>query len=529
MCGIAGVWGADADSVRALGEMLRALSHRGPDDRGIWTGEAVALGHTRLSIIDVASGRQPLGNEDGRLQVVLNGEIYNHAELRRGLEAAGHRFRTRADTEVLVHLFEDHGPAFLPRLRGMFAFAVSDGRRLLLARDPLGVKPLYYGWSRGRLFFASEMKALARVTRRMHVFPAGHCAMLERAALPDRPLPTRPYYALPEVGRWDSVPWEQAVDEVRATLAGAVHDRLVADVPVGVLLSGGLDSTLVAALARRMRDGVLHSFATGLEGSPDLAYAEDAARRIGTTHHAAVYTAADVVRALPAVVRALESFDPALVRSAVPMWFVARLARERVKVVLTGEGADELFAGYDYLAGLAGRALDEELAAITANLHWTNLQRADRMSMAHGLEAREPFLDTRLVDLAFRLPWSFKRPATGPGKRVLRAAARSLVPEDVIARPKAKFSQGTGTAEVLRAHAESAVTDADFRRARRPDGSPFASKEELLYYRLFLEALPEEAAALVGRTRSVVPGEVTPDRDRTGSDDIHPHPAPLRG
>ncbi|MBE3590371.1 MAG: asparagine synthase (glutamine-hydrolyzing) [Firmicutes bacterium] len=515
MCGIAGIWGAGADP-RSLEEMVTRLAHRGPDGRGLWIGGLAALGHTRLALVDPEGGGQPLSNEDGRVTAVLNGEIYNHAELRRELEACGHAFHTRSDTEVLVHLFEDEGIGFLPRLHGMYAFAVTDGRRLLLARDPLGVKPLYYGWAGERLLFASELKALAPFTKRLHIFPPGAAVLLDGVPSAEAPLPVARHYEMPPAGRWEAIPWPDAVSRVRELVAAAVRERLAADAPVGVLLSGGLDSTLVAAFAREAA-GAVDTFATGLPGSPDLDYAAAAAKWLGTRHHRAVYSRRDVIRALPEVVQALESFDPALVRSAAAMWFVARLAREYVKAVLSGEGADELFAGYASLEGLTGRALDEELRSLLSGLHWTNLQRADRICMAHGLEAREPFLDVRLVDFAFRLPWYYKRRPGEPGKRVLRAAAAGHVPEAVIRRPKAKFSQGTGTAEILRAYAEEAVTDADFARARRPDGSPFLSKEEFLYYRIFREVLPEEAAALAGRTRSVVSGEVGPEKAAGGA------------
>lgn len=510
MCGIAGGWGAP-DPARVT-SMLSVLAHRGPDGQGLCTAGGICLGHDRLSIIDLATGRQPLANEAGSLHLVANGEIYNYRELRAELEARGHAFRSQSDSEVILHLYEEEGPACVRRLDGMFAFAIGGEGKLFLARDPLGIKPLYVveshqGPAGHGGYFASEIKALQGVAGgAVQEFPPGSYRLVEL----DGSSRTARYYQLPPA-RGDIRRPAEAVEELGNRLAAAVAKRLVADVPVGVFLSGGLDSSLLAALACRQVAGPLPSFAVGLAGARDVEYSRLVARHLGTQHHVYEYTPREVEEALPEVVYHLESFDPALVRSAIPTYFVSRLARDHVKVVLTGEGADELFAGYDYLKGLdPEEELTPELRAVTAALHNTNLQRVDRMTMAHGLEARVPFLDLRLVEWAFRLPPFMK--LHGPArveKWVLRRLGEGLLPRAVLERRKVKFSHGTGSAAVLRRLAEARVTDRDLAAARRTSPVPLESREAVLYYRIFREFFPgADTARLVGRTRSVVAGEI---------------------
>ncbi len=493
MCGIAAMSGqAGIAPVRA---MLNRIRHRGPDGQGLLRIGATVLGHVRLAILDLDGGAQPMTNESGDLAVAFNGEIYNHLELRRRLEAR-HRFRSRSDTEVLLHLYEDEGEDMLARLDGMFALALAGPKGLLLARDPLGIKPLYYG-SRGRLFFAaSELKAFPPLDS-LAMLPAG-CALLAggkpwRFA---RPFPPPPMVRLP------SLP--EALVEIRRRLEQAVVKRLMSDVPVGVYLSGGLDSSIVAALMRP-HTVQLHSFAAGMAGARDLEAARRVARELDTVHHELIFTPGDVRRALPEVIYALESFDAPLVRSAVPMYFVSKLAAEHVKVVLSGEGADELFAGYAYLARIGGRRrLERELRQITVRLQDTNLQRADRMSMAHGLEARVPFLDLSLVRYVNRLPIAWREPGPGrPEKWLLREAARGLLPAFVLQRKKEKFSEGAGSAEVIADYLRPRLGQAEFERHQQlPDGTRLRSPEELFYYRIWREVMGSHlAAALVGRTR----------------------------
>lgn len=519
MSGIAGgLGGPDETTVQ---RMLARMRHRGPDAESCWTSPQVILGHTHLSVIDLSTGHHPITSEDSSVVAVVNGRIYNFRELRAQLQAQGHTFRSRSDTEVVVHLWEEHGPEMVAMLDGVFALALYDQRagRLLLARDPLGIKPLYGGLAGNTLYFASELGALLDATSQVWEFPRGSWLVWEvdrpLAELAGPPQDAQVYWQLPAAPP-DVTDPQAAIAGVRERLRRAVEKRLVADVPVGVFLSGGLDSSLIAALARQLTSGQLHSFAVGLAGSDDLHYAARVAQALGTVHHEYAYDATDLEEALPTVIAHLESFDPALVRSAIPTYFVARLARRQVKVVLSGEGADELFAGYAYLRRLDRQRLQRELRAVTAALHNTNLQRVDRMTMAHGLEARVPFLDMEVVRWAFRLDPSVKLRGAEPiEKWVLRKAAEGFLPAAVVSRKKAKFAHGTGTSQVLQAIAERRISGDELRRAqqqassRRAGMPPIRSREELLYYRLFRERFPQESVlATVGRTRSVVPGEL---------------------
>lgn len=509
MCGIAGIVGrSDAPLLHA---MLRLIAARGPDDQGVLLADGVSLGHNRLSIIDLSpEGRQPLSNEDGTLHLVFNGEVYNYRELRRDLEPR-HRFRSQTDSEVLLHLYEEQGPAMLGRLRGMFAFALFDQRqrpaRLFLARDPLGIKPLYYGYDQaGHFCFASEIKALLAATDQFQEFPNGHYYLDGEGLVP--------YWQVP-AGSMQVRDPDEAVALVDRELRRAVRRRLVADVPLGVFLSGGLDSSLIAAvvadLLPRCGGQRLCSFGVGLKGSADLYWAQVVARHLGTDHHTHAFSPEDLFEVLPDVIYHLESFDPALVRSALPTYLVSRLARRHVKVVLSGEGADELFAGYHYLKEHAGRpqTLHGELREITADLHHTNLQRVDRLSMAHGLEARVPFLDIDLVEAAFAIHPDLKQvqEAGLTEKWILRRVAERYLPSDVVWRRKEKFATGTGVGDVLAARAAAAIDEAEFAAACEAEGGwLLSSKEELLYYRIFAAhfgAATPRLIAQMGRSRSL--------------------------
>lgn len=492
MCGIAGVFGRSEEA--AVVRMLDQQRRRGPDGRGVWVSPdgQVVLGHDRLSIIDVAGGAQPIANEDKTLWLVANGEIYNYKQLRAELEGR-HTFRTNSDSEVILHLFEEMGTACVTKLDGMFAFALwGPEAGIFLARDPLGIKPLYYGFdSEGALWFASEIKALVGEIPEIQVLPPG-------AYLAHGNAPTRHYM----------VPWPEshitdplgAIDELDETLTNAVVKRLMADVPLGVFLSGGLDSSLIAAIVRKHVTGPLHSFSVGLEGSKDLLNARVVAKAIGTIHHERILNPEEIISVLPSVIGHLESFDPALVRSAVPTYFVSEMAAQLVKVVLSGEGADELFAGYHYLTEFDGndRELALELRHITCALHSSNLQRVDRMTMAHGLEGRVPFLDTSMLDLAFRMDNALKR-REGEGKWVLRKVGERYLPAEICWRVKEKFAIGTGIGPLLEQYAESVVGDLQ---------SPFRSKEEWLYWSLFQERYGRpDVISTMGRSRSLNPGQ----------------------
>lgn len=484
MCGIAGMVGrVDGPLLR---RMLETMRHRGPDDIGVFEDSCGAIGQTRLSIIDVAGGHQPILNEQGDTAIVANGEIYNYKRLQK--ELVRHTLRTKSDSEIPLHLYEDIGPEVAARMDGMFALAIWDGESVFLARDPVGIKPLYYAIEDGTFYFASEMKALLLASKRIREFPNGHWYRADRGFQSFHSWRT-------EVRRdWSE---EEALTRLREILPAAVEKRLMADVPLGTFCSGGLDSTLVTALAARALPK-FHTFSTGMEGAPDLESALRASEHLGTEHHTRVFTEDEVLDALPKVAYHLESFDAALFRSAVPTYFVSELARRHVTVVLTGEGADELYAGYRYLKDLAGAsAVHRELVRMTEDLHYVNLQRTDRMTMAHSLEGRVPYLDLEHVRFAMSLPVSMK--IHGPErmeKWILRKAFGEALPENLLWRGKQKFAEGTGSHDVIRREAERQITDQEFDRDRAKAPVPLRSKEELFCYRLFSEQFDVDPATL---------------------------------
>src|SRR5215217_2246480 len=482
MCGIVAEYGA-ADPAE-LERMLERIAHRGPDDRGSVQVDGSWLGHRRLSIVDVEGGAQPLRTARADAFLVGNGEVYNHENVRMRLE--GREILTTSDNEVALHLLDEYGPQALRRLNGMYAFvmATEDGR-FVAARDPVGIKPLY--WARcedGAVLFASEMHAFDPEWRPLvDPFPPGHAWTPEdglihfASAVPDELVPLPPGTDL-HLG-------------TRETLIGAVERQMMGDVPVGVFLSGGLDSSLVAAIAGRWcaREGtVLHTFAVGTEGSPDLLAARTVAEFLGTDHNEADYRAAEALESLPNVVRAIESFDPGLVRSAVPNYMLARMTRQHVRVVLTGEGADELFAGYDYLREFSEpERLHAELERTVRSLHNLNLQRCDRVTMAHAVEARVPFLDRNVIAWALRVPPAAKQGE--PEKRLLREAFEGWLPDELLWRQKAEFGDGSGARGVLTSAVEATVSDAGFEAERDAVDPPLRTKEEVAYYRVWREHL----------------------------------------
>lgn len=335
MCGIAGVVHKSAPNDVAA--MLSKINHRGPDGGGLTDLADCTLGHRRLAIIDVEGGVQPMCVDD--TWIVFNGEIYNYRELANE-HLNGIPLSTHSDTEVLVRLYLKYGPQCVGLLRGMFAFAICQATTFFMARDPLGIKPLYCGDSDGGFYFASEIKALSVVAEKIREFPAGHWYHSRQG--------WHAYYEVqPKASSLTSE--TEAVQSIRQVIRDAVRLRMIADVPVGISLSGGLDSSIIAMLASQETEH-LHSFAVGMEGSEDLKAARQMAERLGQRHHERVYTEQEMLAALPKVIYHLESFDPALVRSAIPNYFLAEMASQYVKVILTGEGADEIFAGYDYLA-----------------------------------------------------------------------------------------------------------------------------------------------------------------------------------
>ena len=499
MCGIAGAY--QGNSHKTVNEMVMQLKHRGPDGDGVMPTEDATLGHTRLAIVDVAGGHQPL--QDGDAWIAFNGEIYNYMDLRAS-RLPGQHFETRTDTETLLRLYQRFGPKCVEMLNGMFAFAISWRGELFLARDPLGIKPLYYGKKNGNLHFASEVKALSLVTGDIHEFPAGHWYHSKKGWMQ--------YYTL-EDSLHDELPGVQneadALQAIRDSLQGAVQKRLMSDVPLGTSLSGGLDSSIIAMVASQDIPD-LHSFVVGVEGGEDLEAARLMAETLGTQHHEYIYDEQDMLKVLPDVVYYLESFDPALVRSAIPNYMLAEMASDYVKVMLTGEGADELYAGYSYLQRFEKPDdLQDELVYITEALHNTNLQRGDRMSMAHGLEARVPFLDVDSVSMALSLSPEWKLQENGrPAKALLRRAYEYLLPDEIVYRPKMKFSKGAGSSDILAERAEEKVSDSDFQqekaRLQRDWDYTLPNKEALLYYKMLHEHYQDEwIMPNMGRSRSL--------------------------
>lgn len=497
MCGIAGVFQEPASL--SVERMVKSILHRGPDGHGVLGVPNGTFGHTRLAILDVEGGHQPMMYQD--TSIVFNGEIYNYRELKRDHLSMLH-VRTHSDTEVLLHLYRKKGPGFVKLLDGMFAFAIQHKGEILLARDPLGIKPLYYGKSADgkKLFFASEIKALVRHVERIKEFPAGHWFHSR--------LGWHKYYQLEETIRPFDGTEEEARSAIKSTLRSAVYKRLLADVPVGVSLSGGLDSSIVTALAREETEH-LHSFAVGVEGSPDLEAARQMSRHLETVHHEYVYNTQDMIEALPNILYHLESFDSALVRSAIPNYFLAKLASEHVKVILTGEGADEVYAGYDYLARYeTPDELQGEMLHITNALHNTNLQRADRMSMAFGLEARVPFLDVKSVSLAMGIPPDWKLHNGRIPKALLRQSFANDLPGQIVNRPKAKFSKGAGSSELIAQEAIATITDQEFEserdRLKKEWDYNLQNKEALYYYRILREFYDDEwILPTMGNSRSL--------------------------
>jgi asparagine synthase (glutamine-hydrolysing) len=489
VCGIVGMWGTSDNSV--VRQMMDALVHRGPDDAGTYSGSGGTIGHRRLSIMDPSGGRQPIERVDSACAIAANGEIYNFPQLRADL-ANRHRFRTDSDSESVLHLYRESGIDTAKQLNGMFAFAIADGKDLYLARDPLGIKPLYYGQRGQSLVFASEQKAIVDHADEVREFPPGTWFHSRHGF--------QRYYDVP-----DDLPIHDSLaahlQSVRVGLEEAVGKRLMSDVPVGAFLSGGLDSSLIAALARPHIDE-LHTFSVGLEGSRDIQAARLVARHLDTVHHEYLLKPDEVLAVLPDVIYHLESFDQDLVRSAVPCYFVSRLASQFVKVILTGEGADELFAGYDYYRDIdCPEQLHRELRRSVCSLHNINLQRVDRLTMAHSIEGRVPFLDVALIQVAQTIPPELKLFADDRGevveKWILRKAFEDLLPSEIVWRNKEQFDEGSGATEFLSDIVTRWMTTGEAQRYEaKHRASHLRSHEESVYHKLLVEAFPNSVCVL---------------------------------
>ena len=521
MCGIVGIFNvreqSDALRGKAL-EMSRKLRHRGPDWSGIWCGGSAVLAHERLSIVDPESGRQPLVSPDGKQVLAVNGEIYNHQEIRRRY-AGKYDFRTGSDCEVILALYRDKGPAFLEELSGIFAFALYDVERdaFLIARDPIGVIPLYIGYDPdGIIYVASELKALEGQCERYEPFLPGHYVWSVRHSRLDR--------ESPEMKRWYTRDWmsydavkDNPADpaELRAALEAAVKRQLMSDVSYGVLLSGGLDSSVISAIAEkysamRVEDDSktrawwprLHSFAVGLKGAPDLEKARVVAEHIGTVHHEINYTIQEGLDAIRDVIYFTETYDVTTVRASTPMYLLARVIKSMgIKMVLSGEGADEIFGGYLYFHKAPdARAFHEETVRKLSKLHLYDCLRANKSLAAWGVEGRVPFLDKEFLDVAMRLnPSSKLCPGKTIEKRIVREACGDLLPAEVAWRQKEQFSDGVGYSwiDTLKQVASETVSDDQMLHAaeRFPIHTP-QNKEEYYYRSVFSELFPSNSAAL---------------------------------
>ena len=485
MCGIFGAFDLRSPVSGRFEDTLSILTHRGPDDLGKICGDQYFLGHNRLAIVDVEKGNQPLYDSSSKLYAIANGEIYNHEQWRNHLRGK-YDFSTDSDTEILLPLYQNFGPQLLQKIDGMFSFILAKDGEFFVARDPLGVKPLYYAQSEEGLFFASEIKALIDHSEQIKEFPPGHYYHQDEGL--------QQYYSLPEPDVFlEDV--DIILEKIRQGLSNSVRKRLMSDVPVGVFLSGGLDSSIIAALMKQ-EVSQLHSFAAGFPNSPDLKAARLVSEYLGTIHHEYIYSEAEMLSVLSKVIYHFESYDPAWLRSCIPTYLISSLASQYVKVVLGGDGADELFAGYSYLADYNdGKTLDRELRFLMNKFHHCNLQKLDRMTMAHGLEARVPFLDIDFVEMALTIEPNLKlHRSFGIEKYLLRKAFEDYLPSEIVWRDKMEFAHGCASSKVLEAHAEATISDQDFAQ-ECSQGELISNKEELLYYRIFKKHFSDSNAA----------------------------------
>jgi asparagine synthase (glutamine-hydrolysing) len=511
MCGIFAFLDIPRDSASYREQALRqarVLRHRGPDWSGVWSDERAVLAHERLAIVDVLHGAQPLRNGDGTRVLAVNGEIYNHRALR--AEFPDYPFATDSDCEVILPLAERHGAGFLDKLRGMFAFVLYDSKTgdWMIARDAIGVIPLYVGRTAdGALAVASEMKALLGVCTTVRTFPPGH-VQTNRDVAPVRWW-NRDWF---EVGGVEDIPFDPT--RLRDALTDSVRAHLMSDVPYGVLLSGGLDSSLVSAIAARYAEGRvesggrerawwprLHSFSIGLEGSPDLAAAQKVADALGTAHHGFTFTLQEGLDALRDVIWHIETYDVTSIRASTPMYLMARRIRAMgVKMVLSGEGSDEIFGGYLYFHK-APNAVEfhEETVRKLHNLHLYDCLRANKSMAAWGVEARVPFLDREFLDAAMSIHARHKMCGNGKiEKHILREAFEGWLAPEILWRQKEQFSDGVGYGwiDTLRRVSAERVSDRQMADAaeRFPIGTP-ATKEAYMYREIFEELFPLPSAA----------------------------------
>lgn len=513
MCGIVGAFDLKKNSrdlrTQVL-EMSKKIRHRGPDWSGIYSGEKAILAHERLAIVDPQSGGQPLYSKDKKLVLAVNGEIYNHQELRKELNGT-YEFQTKSDCEVILALYKKKGPAFIEDLNGIFGFALYDVEKdsYLIARDHIGVIPLYIGWDIfGNFYVASELKALEGVCTKIEPFLPGYYWHSEEG----------------EMKKWYARDWlsfetvknnESSTDLLRRELEASVHRQLMSDVPYGVLLSGGLDSSIISAVAKKFAakriesDDTqeawwpqLHSFAVGLTGSPDLAAAKKVAEHIGTVHHEVNFTVQEGLDAIRDVIYHLETYDVTTVRASTPMYLLARVIKSMgIKMVLSGEGSDELFGGYLYFHKAPdAKSFHEETVRKLGKLHLYDCLRANKALAAWGVEGRVPFLDKEFVDVAMQLNPKDKMVGNGKMEKwILRKAFEDYLPPSIAWRQKEQFSDGVGYhwIDSLKELVAKKVSDEQMENAKyRFPINPPMSKEEYYYRSIFSEHFPSDSAAL---------------------------------
>lgn len=491
-------------------EMSKTIRHRGPDWSGIYSNDKAILAHERLAIVDPASGKQPLFSPDNTLVLAANGEIYNHRELRKQFEGK-YEFKTKSDCEVILALYQEKGVDFIDEMNGIFGFAIYDVTTdtYFIARDHMGIIPLYIGWDKnGTFYVASELKALEGVCTKIELFPPGHYMSSIDG----------------EFVKWYSRDWsdynavkdnETSIAEIKEALEAAVKRQLMSDVPYGVLLSGGLDSSVVSAIAKKYAqkrvesDGAkdawypqLHSFAVGLEGSPDLAAAQKVADHIGTVHHEIKFTIQEGLDAIKDVIYNIETYDITTIRSSTPMYLMARVIKSMgIKMVLSGEGADEIFGGYLYFHKAPNaKEFHEETVRKLDKLHMYDCLRANKSLAAWGIEGRVPFLDKEFMDVAMRInPQDKMINGERMEKWVIRKAFEDMLPASVAWRQKEQFSDGVGYSwiDTLKEVVDRVVTDEQMANAkfRFPLQTP-QNKEEFYYRSIFEEHFPSDAAAL---------------------------------
>jgi len=512
MCSIFGILDIKSDAValrKTALEMSKRLRHRGPDWSGIYSTDKAILVHERLSIVDPGNGAQPLYNPERTHILAVNGEIYNHKELEKSL-SVDFQFQTGSDCEVILAKYKEKGPAFLDEINGIFAFILYDAEKdaYLIGRDHMGIIPMYMGYDEnGNFYVASEMKALTPVCKSVQEFPPGHYLWSKDGEL------TR-YYER------DWMDYDNIKDNVtdklalRDALEDAVKRQLMCDVPYGVLLSGGLDSSIISAVtkqyaARRVEDDgkseawwpQLHSFAVGLNGSPDLAAAQKVADHLGTIHHQITFTVQEGLDALRDVIYHLETYDVTTIRASTPMYLMARYIKAMgIKMVLSGEGSDELFGGYLYFHKAPdAKEFHEETVRKLSQLHMYDCLRANKSMAAWGVEGRVPFLDKEFMDVAMRVNPKDKMCGNGKiEKHLLREAFEHYLPKEVAWRQKEQFSDGVGYSWIdsLKVHVENEVSDQMFEAAsfRFPINTPL-TKEAYFYRAIFEEHFPLESAA----------------------------------